>query len=190
MYENLIKPSLDFTFALILLIILFPLFAVLTFVLLINFKSNPFFAQKRIGKNEKAFSMLKFKTLKEETGTDEERSTQLGAQLRKFRLDELPQLFNILKCEMSFIGPRPFLPEYLPHYDSFTKKRHLVKPGITGLAQVNGGNSLAWRKRFEQDVYYVENLSFLLDLKIIILTANSIFQEKGENIGKYVDIKN
>ena len=115
--------------------------------------------------------------------SDERRTTSLGTLVRRIGLDEIPQLVNILKGEMSFIGPRPLLPHYLPLYNSFSSKRHLVKPGITGLAQVNGGNSLAWGKRFQLDVFYVENTSLALDLKIVWLTIKTIFQAKGENIG-------
>ena len=115
--------------------------------------------------------------------SDNERTTKIGLFIRKTGLDEIPQLLNILRGEMSFIGPRPLLPEYLPLYDSFSRKRHLIKPGITGLAQVNGGNSLAWKKRFEFDIFYINNYSFILDLKIIANTFKTTFEKKRQNIG-------
>jgi lipopolysaccharide/colanic/teichoic acid biosynthesis glycosyltransferase len=148
---------------------------------------KPFFFQKRPGKNERIFKIVKFKSMndkKDANGnllSDAERLTRMGAFVRKTSLDEIPQLINVLKGDMSFIGPRPLLPQYLPLYNDFQKKRHLVKPGITGWAQVNGRNTLSWEKKFEYDVWYVNNQSFLLDLKIFLMTIKKVFINEGIN---------
>ena len=189
MYRSIFKPFIDFFFAVVLLVLLCPLFVLIFLILLIHFRENPLFIQKRIGKNEVGFWILKFRTMNQNKNSngvllsDNERTTKIGLFIRKTGLDEIPQLLNILRGEMSFIGPRPLLPEYLPLYDSFSRKRHLIKPGITGLAQVNGGNSLAWKKRFEFDIFYINNYSFILDLKIIANTFKTTFEKKRQNIG-------
>ena len=142
-------------------------------LLLLKIRGNPIFSQVRIGKDDKSFKILKFKTMSDERDeegnllSDEHRLSKFGLLLRKFSLDELPQLFNVLKGDMSFVGPRPLLPEYLPLYSEVQRRRHEVKPGITGWAQVNGRNSISWDKKFELDVWYVDNVSFRIDLLIL-----------------------
>jgi lipopolysaccharide/colanic/teichoic acid biosynthesis glycosyltransferase len=170
-------------------VLTFPLFVLILLVLLIHFQGNPFFIQTRTGLNEKAFSILKFRTMRNskkqngELHSDENRTTKMGSILRNSGLDELPQLVNILRGEMSFVGPRPLLAEYLPLYDSFARKRHSIKPGITGLAQINGGNGLEWKKKFELDIRYIDRLSFLMDLTILAKTLSGAIRSKRKNIG-------
>lgn len=150
-------------------------------------QKNVFFFQDRPGKNESVFRIIKFKTMtdqRDESGNllpDELRLTNLGKFVRKTSLDELPQLFNVLKGDMSFIGPRPLLVHYLPLYNEEQKKRHLIKPGITGWAQVNGRNAITWQQKFVYDVYYVNNLNLLLDLKILFLTVKKVIKSEGIN---------
>ena len=169
------------------LILLLPVFFLIAAVLAIANKGNPFFLQVRPGKNEQLFEIIKFKTMrdaKDKTGKDlpdDERLTTIGRIVRKTSLDEIPQLINVLKGDMSLVGPRPLLPEYLKLYNNFQKKRHEVRPGITGWAAVNGRNSLNWDKKFEMDVYYVQNLSFSLDLKIIGRTVEKVLASEGVN---------
>jgi lipopolysaccharide/colanic/teichoic acid biosynthesis glycosyltransferase len=164
-------------------------------LLLISTKENPFFFQKRPGREEKIFKLIKFKTMTNDIDrdgkllSDEVRLTKIGIFIRKTSLDEIPQLINVLKGEMSFIGPRPLLVEYLPLYNIEQKKRHKVKPGITGWAQVNGRNAISWEKRFEYDVWYVENMSFLLDLKILFLTLKKVLVSEGINSGTNVTME-
>lgn len=181
------KSIIDKVFALVLLLILSP---VILFVLLIIFlfMGRPLlFKQKRPGKDAKIFTIYKLRTMsneKDEEGNllpDAKRLSRLGKLIRSLSLDELPQLINILKGEMSFIGPRPLLVEYLPLYNEEQKKRHNVKPGITGWAQVNGRNAISWQKKFEYDVYYAENCSFFFDVKIAILSVIRIVQRDGIN---------
>ncbi|MGJ8739160.1 sugar transferase [Zobellia laminariae] len=185
MYKLFLKRLFDFFVALIGLIVAGPLILLVIVFLAISNKGDVFFVQKRPGKNEDIFQILKFKTMndkKDEHGnllSDEKRLTPVGKFIRKTSLDELPQLLNVLKGEMSLIGPRPLLVSYLPLYNNTQKKRHLVRPGITGWAQVNGRNAIAWDKKFEYDVWYVENLSFWLDLKIILLTVQKVLKSDG-----------
>ena len=187
MYKFFFKRFFDIALALIGLILLSPIFCAVLVLLMINNRGKPFFFQKRPGKNEKIFKVIKFKTMndrKDKKGNmlpDSERLTQVGVFVRKTSLDEIPQLFNVLKGDMSLIGPRPLLPEYLPLYNEEQKKRHLVKPGITGWAQVNGRNTISWQQKFEYDVWYVENRSFLLDLKIFFKTFIKVFKSEGIN---------
>lgn len=187
MYRTIFKPLLDYIGALIILIILSPIIVLITLVLAIANNGKPFFYQKRPGKNEKLFYIIKFKSMTEAKDSqgnllpDKERLTKVGAFVRKTSLDELPQLINVLKGEMSFVGPRPLRTKYLPHYNKFQSKRHYVKPGITGWAQVNGRNTITWEQKFEYDVWYVENISFLLDLKIILMTLKNVILRKGIN---------
>lgn len=180
--------------ALIVLILLSPVFIFVLLGLYIVNQGKPFFRQIRPGKNEKLFKIIKFKTMndkRDENGLllpDAARLTGFGKLVRKMSLDELPQLFNVLKGDMSIVGPRPLLPEYLPLYSEEQKKRHLVKPGITGLAQVRGRNQMLFSERFKNDVYYVENQSFYLDFKILLLTLKTVlFRSKTIIHGQTVD---
>ena len=164
-----------------------PLLIPITVLLALANKGKPFFFQKRPGKNGHIFNIIKFKTMtdeKDENGDllpDEKRLTVVGKFVRKTSIDEIPQLINVLKGNMSLIGPRPLLPQYLPLYSERQRKRHDVKPGITGWAQVNGRNAISWTKKFEYDVWYVENLSFGLDVKIIIKTIKKVVISEGIN---------
>jgi lipopolysaccharide/colanic/teichoic acid biosynthesis glycosyltransferase len=185
MYKTTIKPFLDFLAALIGLILLSPILVIVTLLLAIANKGKPFFFQTRPGENERLFSIIKFKTMndkKDKNGNllpDAERLTAIGKFVRKTSLDEIPQLLNVLKGDMSLVGPRPLLPEYLPLYTLEQKKRHDVKPGITGWAQVNGRNTLSWSDKFKRDVEYVEQQSFVLDCKILFLTLKKVLVSEG-----------
>jgi len=186
MYK-IFKPFIDFIGALSLLIFTLPIILILIFCLAIANNGKPFFRQRRPGKNGKIFKITKFKTMNDKVDSegvllsDGERLTKVGSFIRKTSLDELPQLLNVLKGEMSLIGPRPLLPEYLPLYNDFQKQRHNVRPGITGWAQVNGRNAISWEEKFKFDVYYAKNVSFLLDLKIVFLTIEKVFKSEGIN---------
>jgi lipopolysaccharide/colanic/teichoic acid biosynthesis glycosyltransferase len=185
MYRNFFKRILDFSIALVALIILSPL--ILTLILLLMFANNgkPFFFQKRPGKNENIFTIIKFKTMKDPKSNEsildnqEQRITKIGGFVRKTSLDELLQLVNVLKGDMSLIGPRPLLIEYLPLYNKEQARRHLVKPGITGWAQVNGRNAISFEEKFILDVWYVDHLSFYNDFKILLKTVQKIFNRKA-----------
>lgn len=185
MYKPFLKPTLDFTVALIGILLLSPILIVATIALFIANQGKPFFLQPRPGKNGTIFTIIKFKTMndkKDAAGnllSDAERLTKIGALVRKTSLDEIPQLLNVLKGDMSIIGPRPLLVEYLSLYNETQKRRHHVKPGITGWAQINGRNAISWEDKFTLDVHYVENQSFLLDLKIIFLTIKKVFVSEG-----------
>lgn len=198
MYKNCIKRLLDFSAALFGLIVLSPLFLVVMITLYFANQGKPFFFQSRPGKNEKIFKIIKFKTMndkKDSNGVllpDAERLTTIGNFVRKTSIDEIPQLINILKGDMSLVGPRPLLVSYLELYDDFEKQRHFVRPGITGWAQVNGRNSISWAEKFKLDIYYIENISFVLDCKIILKTAKNTLLSKDINIEpltKFVDEK-
>lgn len=173
--------------SLVLLLFSFPVLLVVSILLAFQNKGSIFFYQKRPGYMEKPFYIIKFKTMTDERDEDgnllpdNERITAVGSWIRKLSVDELPQLFNVLKGDMSMIGPRPLLFKYIPLYTDQQRKRHLVKPGITGWAQVNGRNSISWSEKFEYDVYYEENLSFVLDLKIVWLTIYKILRREGIN---------
>ena len=185
MYKNIIKPFFDFLIAFFLLLMASPLFLLVCLGLFWAQNGKVFFTQKRPGKNEQIFSILKFKTMtdqKDQQGNllpDAERLTHIGKFVRKTSLDELPQLINVLKGEMSLVGPRPLLPEYLSLYNEEQKKRHLVKPGITGWAQVNGRNAISWTRKFEYDVWYVKNLNVILDVSILLKTIKKVFISEG-----------
>lgn len=187
MYRKNIKPILDFIISLIGFVIISPIFILVFILLKIANKGNAFFIQNRPGKNGKIFKIVKFKTMtdaKDINGNllpDAERLTTIGTFVRKTSLDEIPQLINVLKGDMSLIGPRPLLTQYLHLYNDFQNRRHEVKPGITGWAQVNGRNAISWDKKFELDVYYVKHLSFLLDLKILFLTLKKVIIREGIN---------
>jgi len=173
--------------AAIALLMLSPILVIVSLVLLISNHGKPFFFQTRPGKNEKPFKIIKFKTMNDKTDAHgellpfDQRITAMGAFIRKYSLDEIPQLLNVLKGDMSLIGPRPLLMQYLPLYNEQQKKRHNVKPGITGWAQVNGRNAISWKQKFELDVWYVEHLSFLVDLKILLLTIKKVVIKEGVN---------
>ncbi|UJH91333.1 sugar transferase [Antarcticibacterium sp. 1MA-6-2] len=187
MYKNFFKPGMDFIMAFAGLLVLSPVLLVILILLAFANNGKPFFFQNRPGKNGNIFKIIKFKTMtdaKDRNGCllpDAERLTSVGKFVRKTSIDEVPQLLNVIKGEMSFVGPRPLLPQYLPLYNSRQKKRHLVKPGITGWAQVNGRNAISWRQKFEYDVWYVENLSFFLDLKILWKTVRKVVISEGIN---------
>ena len=180
-----IKRIFDLIISLIGLITFSPVIILLTVGFFIANNGNPFYFQKRPGKNEKLFSIIKFKTMnnnKNSDGTlksDADRLTYLGRIVRKTSLDEIPQLINVLIGDMSIIGPRPLLPEYLQLYNKAQKKRHNIRPGITGWAQVNGRNAISWEKKFELDVWYVDNQSMFLDLKILLLTIKKVIIRDG-----------
>ena len=186
MYKNFIKRAFDLSLALVLLVLFSPVILLTALMLKITQKSV-LFTQIRPGKDEKPFVIYKFKTMSDERDErgellpDELRLKSFGKLVRSLSLDELLQLFNVLKGDMSFVGPRPLLMEYLSLYNERQKLRHKVRPGITGWAQVNGRNNISWEKKFELDVYYVENLSFLLDIKILFLTAFKVLKRSGVN---------
>lgn len=194
MYKRHIKRIGDIIVALGLLIILSPILLFVIFFLWIS-QGKVFFFQNRPGKNEKQFKIVKFKTMndsKDAEGnllSDAERLTRVGKFVRKISLDEVPQLINVIRGDMSLIGPRPLLVSYLPLYSEQQKRRHLVKPGITGWAQVNGRNAISWPKKFEYDVYYVDNLSFVLDLKILWLTFLKVIKREGISSGTNVTME-
>lgn len=185
MYKTYVKRFIDFFLALIGLIILSPIFIVVLIGLYFVNDGKPFFFQKRPGLNEKLFNIIKFKTMNDKKDSDgillsdAERLTKIGVFVRKTSLDEVPQLINVLKGDMSIIGPRPLLPQYLPLYNQNQKRRHDVRPGITGWAQVNGRNAISWAKKFELDIWYVENISFLTDCKVFISTFKKVFKSEG-----------
>ena len=185
MYKNFFKPILDFLVALIGLLVLSPIFLLVMLGLTIANNGKPFFFQKRPGKNEKIFSIIKFKTMNDKKDaegnllSDAQRLTPIGAFVRKTSLDEIPQLINVLKGDMSLVGPRPLRTYYLPRYSEEQNKRHNVRPGITGWAQVNGRNAISWTQKFKYDVWYVENISFALDFKIILMTILKVFKREG-----------
>lgn len=187
MYEHFIKRTADIITAIIAIVLLSPVFILVVVLLLLKGHRSLFFFQKRVGKNEKLFTLMKIKTMtdaKDDQGNllpDEIRLTKLGKFIRKTSLDEMPQFINVLKGDMSFVGPRPLLVEYLQYYSIEQRKRHLVKPGITGWAQINGRNAISWEKKFELDVWYVKNIKFQLDLKIVFLTLMKIIRSEGIN---------
>ena len=180
MYKTYLKNISDFIVASLSFLILLPVFILIALILII-IEGNLFFLQKRPGKNEKIFSIIKFKTMndkKDKYGKllpDKLRLTKIGNFIRTTSLDEIPQLINVIKGDMSIVGPRPLLIEYLPLYNDFQKQRHDVKPGITGYAQVNGRNAINWGKKFELDIYYVKKISFALDCKIVFKTIVKVF---------------
>ena len=186
------KRAGDILVSSLLIIMLSPILLLISSILYVQLKKFPFFKQVRPGLNENLFHVIKFQTmldLRDDSGKlmpDTQRITRFGGLLRKNSLDELPQLFNVLLGKMSFVGPRPLLKGYLKHYSPFQKKRHNVKPGITGWAQVNGRNAISWEKKFELDVFYVQNQSFLLDLKILLMTFFKVIKrsdiQKSRNV--------
>ena len=192
MYKNVFKPFFDFTAALLGLLVFSPIFIIVYLSLAYVNKGNPFFFQTRPGKDGKLFNIIKFKTMTEDKDKnglllpDVDRLTNFGKFVRKTSLDELPQLINVIKGDMSIIGPRPLLPSYLELYTDEQKKRHLVRPGITGLSQVKGRNLMKFSERFINDTWYVENLTFVLDIKIVFLTIKKIISSEGVVSGQDV----
>ena len=185
MYRHFFKRFFDFVLSLIVIIILSPVYIIVAILVRVKLGSPVIFTQERPGKDEKIFKMYKFRTMtdeRDENGEllpDIQRLTRFGRFLRNSSLDELPELFNILKGDMSIVGPRPLLVKYLPLYNDFQKHRHDVRPGLTGLAQTNGRNETTWEKRFEYDVMYSKNVSFIGDLKIIINTIKIVLNHSG-----------
>lgn len=185
MYKHFFKRLFDFLAAFFGLLLLSPIFIVVTIGLYIANNSKPFFFQARPGKNEHIFKIIKFKTMndkKDANGNllpDAQRLTKIGSFVRKTSLDEIPQLINVLKGDMSLIGPRPLLIQYLPLYNESQKRRHEVRPGITGWAQINGRNAISWKQKFEYDVWYVDNISFKTDLKVFFTTFKKVFKSEG-----------
>lgn len=184
LYRSYLKRILDVLVALFLFILSFPIIILISIVLLLKLK-NPFFIQDRPGKNEKIFKIIKFRSMTQkisEVNGNQSTYVQLtsfGSFLRKYSLDEIPQLINVIKGDMSMVGPRPLLIKYLPHYSDEQRRRHQIKPGITGWAQINGRNSINWTKKFQLDVWYVENYSFILDLKIFFITIYKVLLKDG-----------
>ncbi|MCI2236615.1 MAG: undecaprenyl phosphate N,N'-diacetylbacillosamine 1-phosphate transferase [Helicobacter sp.] len=187
MYPHFIKPILDFLLALFLILLFSPIILIVALLIRLKLGSPIFFIQERPGLNGKIFKIYKFRTMSNQRDSkgqllsDELRLKGFGKFIRKSSLDELPQLFNVLKGEMSFVGPRPLLVEYLKLYNKEQARRHEVKPGITGWAQVNGRNAISWEEKFRLDVYYVKNISFGLDLKILYLTFFKVLKRKDIN---------
>lgn len=185
MYKNIFKRFIDFFAALVALILLSPIFIIVTIGLYFANSGKPFFFQLRPGMNARIFKIIKFKTMNDKKDVngdllpDADRLTGIGAFVRKTSLDEIPQLINVIKGDMSLIGPRPLLVQYLSIYNKYQARRHEVRPGITGWAQVNGRNTISWKKKFDYDVWYVDHISFLLDIKIIFLTVKKVFLREG-----------
>jgi len=185
MYRRLFKPALDFLSASIIFLITLPVFFIVMILLILVNRENPFFVQPRPGKNGKIFRVIKFKTMNDRCDSsgnllpDKERLTKIGRIVRKTSLDELPQLVNVIKGDMSLVGPRPLLVEYLSLYSPEQARRHEVKPGITGWAQVNGRNAISWEEKFEHDVWYVDHISFSLDIKIVFMTIGKALKREG-----------
>lgn len=184
-YKSYLKPVLDFVIAAISLVFLMPLLLCITLLLYWNNKGKPFFIQERPGKDEEIFKMFKFRSMTDDLDENghllpkSERLTKIGKFIRDYSLDEIPQLLNVLKGDMSLIGPRPLLIRYLPYYSVKHKTRHNIKPGITGWAQVNGRNTLSWEQKFNYDVWYVNNLTLWIDLKILFFTVAKVFTKEG-----------
>ncbi len=187
MYRKNLKRIFDFLVATLAFIVLSPIFLIVMVGLFFANSGKPFFFQLRPGKDGEIFSIVKFKTMNDRTDRegnllpDAQRLTEIGKFVRKTSLDEIPQLLNVIKGDMSLVGPRPLLPSYLELYNDFQRRRNEVKPGITGWAQVNGRNSISWEQKFAYDVWYVDHLSFLLDMKILLLTVKKVFISEGIN---------
>lgn len=185
MYQFILKQIFDLILSLFGLILLSPILILITILLFMVNKGKPYFIQPRPGKNQKIFHLIKFKTMNDKRGLsgellpDNQRLTRIGKIIRKTSFDEIPQLINVIKGDMSVVGPRPLLVEYLPLYNEKQASRHKVRPGITGWAQVNGRNAITWQQKFDYDIWYVENISFLLDLKIIFMTLKKVLKSEG-----------
>ena len=195
MYTLIIKPFFDYLASFFGLLLLSPVFIIVTLFLFFANHGKPFFTQNRPGKNGRIFKIVKFKTMNDKKDfngqllSDAKRLTAIGSFVRKTSLDEIPQLINVLKCDMSLVGPRPLLTNYLHLYSDFQNRRHDVKPGITGWAQVNGRNAISWDKKFEYDVWYVEHISFILDLKILFRTMLKVIKSDGINAANVATIE-
>lgn len=185
MYRNVFKGAIDFFLALAGFVVLFPVFLIVTILLLFNNGGRPFFVQQRPGRHAIPFLLIKFKTMNDRVDAkgqllpDKDRLTGLGKFIRKTSLDEIPQLINVIKGDMSLIGPRPLLMDYLALYSLEQRRRHEVRPGITGWAQVNGRNAISWQQKFQYDVWYVDHVSFMLDVRIILITLLKVFKAEG-----------
>lgn len=196
MYKNYIKPLFDYIFSFLALIVLCPILLIVGLLLWLSQGNNPIFMQLRPGIYGRLFKLLKFKTMndkKDEQGAllpDAERLTSAGRWVRKTSLDELPQLINVLKGDMSLVGPRPLLVEYLPLYSEEQARRHEVKPGITGWAQVNGRNAISWEEKFDLDVWYVDHQSFWLDIKILLMTVLKVVKKEDINQDGQATVQN
>jgi lipopolysaccharide/colanic/teichoic acid biosynthesis glycosyltransferase len=192
LYPKYIKRIIDFVLSFVLIIAISPIILIVALILFVVNRGKIFFIQKRPGKNGKIFSIIKFMTMNERKDKDGlllpdiDRLTRVGNFVRKTSLDELPQLFNVLLGDLSLVGPRPLLTEYLPLYNEVQKRRHEVKPGMTGWAQINGRNSISWNEKFRLDIWYVDNISFLLDMKIMTLTVLKIFKSEDVNSSKTI----
>lgn len=189
MYKSFFKRFLDFTIVLIVLLIIWPILLIISvWLYFANKGAGAFFMQERPGKDEKIFKVIKFKSMtdeRDEKGNllpDKDRITFVGKFIRKTSIDELPQLINVLKGDMALIGPRPLLPEYLPYYTERERLRHTVRPGISGWAQVNGRNNITWDQKLEMDVYYVEHLTFMMDMRVIMTTIKNVLTAKDVNV--------
>jgi lipopolysaccharide/colanic/teichoic acid biosynthesis glycosyltransferase len=197
-YIDFGKRLLDLIMATGMFLILLPIFIALLIILFFHFNGSPFFFQDRPGKDGRCFQIIKFKTMRDAKDSDgledsdAKRITAVGKIIRKTSLDEIPQLLNVLKGDMSLVGPRPLLVEYLPLYSSVQSRRHRVRPGVTGWAQINGRNAISWEQKFEYDVWYVEHVSFGLDLKILFQTLGNVLRGKGVSqqghvtVGKFI----
>lgn len=190
MYKSIFKRLIDVLIALSVLLVFLPIYVIITIILAVLNDGKPFFTQKRVGKGEKIFKLIKFKTMNDKKDPDGmllkdiERLTPFGNFLRKSSLDELPQVLNVLKGDMSLVGPRPLLPEYLPYYSEYHKRRHEVQPGVTGLAQVNGRSDLKFSERFNYDVQYVDHVSFVQDFIILLRTFLKFFRSNDVKLGR------
>ncbi|WP_313490766.1 sugar transferase [Sphingobacterium multivorum] len=195
MYKLFLKRLIDFIVAFLALLILSPIFIIVTIGLYFANDGKPFFFQSRPGLNEKIFKIIKFKTMNDKKDADgnllpdADRLTSIGAFVRKTSLDEIPQLINVLKGDMAIIGPRPLLIQYLPLYNAVQRRRHEVRPGITGWAQINGRNAISWSRKFELDIWYVDHVSFQTDLKVFFLTFKKVFKSEGISAEGHVTIE-
>jgi undecaprenyl phosphate N,N'-diacetylbacillosamine 1-phosphate transferase len=194
-YKTIIKRCFDLATGVIVFILVSPLFLLIIILLLIFNRMRVFFVQSRPGKNGTPFNIIKFKTMNDKLNAkgellpDANRLTAFGKFIRKTSLDEIPQLLNVIKGDMSLVGPRPLLLEYMPLYSYEQNRRHDVKPGITGWAQVNGRNAITWEQKFEYDVWYVDNISFKLDMKILNMTVMKVFKSEGVNADGHVTME-
>lgn len=201
MYKYYFKRFLDILISFIVLLLASPVFLLIIFILAIANKGKPFFLQTRPGKNTQLFKVIKFKTMNEKKDNSgnlippAKRITPIGSFIRSTSLDEIPQLLNVIKGDMSLVGPRPLRVEYLSHYSAFQARRHEVKPGITGWAQIKGRNAINWEEKFKLDVWYVENMSLWLDIKIILVTIYKVIKKEGINqnseriMGPFMEVK-